>query len=71
LGGLENSRDVAAGDRCGLVVQFIAIFLATFLDSRKISAPIDCLRLADRRGLLSQSVAISLRRRRNRPAPID
>lgn len=57
LGGLENSRDVALGDRCGLAAQFIAIYLAIFLaifsaiflDSRKISAPIDCVRLANRR----------------------
>jgi hypothetical protein len=72
LHGLEKSRDVAQGDRCGLAAQFVSIFLSIFLDtSRTISTPIDRISLADRRGLSSQIVSICLGNRRKRLAPID
>jgi hypothetical protein len=68
LHGLEKGRDVALGDRCRPSAQFISTLLD---DCRATSAPIDRISLADRRGQFSQMVAISLRHRRNRLAPID
>jgi len=68
LHGLEKSRDVALRDRRRLAVRFISTLLD---DNRATSAPIDRISLADRHGQFSQIVAISLRHRRSRLAPID
>gem|GEM_PF-5797238 len=67
LHGLENSRDVAFGDRCRRAARFISLFL----DGRKISAAISRICSADRRVPSAQIVSVSLRHRRNRLAPIE